>query len=339
MNRRLKYSLVVIGIIAIVSFSAYDIYNALYGYTVTESFDLYVSHEDSYGTVRDRIHGSIDNHMAFDIYAAHLNLDERFKPGYYRIEDGESIISIVRRLCLGVQTPVMMEIACCRSTAQLAENVARYTDSSAESIETALRNPNVIDCREIGCDSLFAMFIPNTYEIMWSDSPETIVRRLAREADRFWNESRMEKLSKTGLSKAEATTLASIVNEESSRADDRRIIAGVYMNRLNRGMPLQACPTVIYALQDFSIRRVRRDQLRTDSPYNTYLHRGLPPTPICMPEISSIDAVLDYDHNSYLYFAADAEHPGKTVFSKSFGEHRRNGNKWKKKLNDLNIKK
>ena len=181
------------------------------------------------------------------------------------------------------------------------------------------------------------MFIPNTYEMYWNSSADDFIRRMKKESDRFWK-SRDAKLARTGLSRDEATTLASIVYEETKRKDEMPVVAGVYINRLKRGMPLQADPTVKFAVGDFSIKRVLYAHLDVDSPYNTYKYSGLPPGPICMPSIAAIDAVLDYADHDYLYFCAKDDLSGAHNFAKTLADHNRNAAAYARALNRLKIK-
>ena len=181
------------------------------------------------------------------------------------------------------------------------------------------------------------MFIPNTYELYWNCSSDEFLSRMQRENERFW-QSRERKLARTGLNRIEAYTLASIVYEETKRTDEMPRMAGVYINRLKRGMPLQADPTVRFALGDFSIRRVLNKHLEVDSPYNTYRHPGLPPGPICMPSIAAIDAVLDYENHDYLYFCAKDDLSGSHTFARSLAEHNRNAQAYARALNRRGIR-
>jgi UPF0755 protein len=187
-------------------------------------------------------------------------------------------------------------------------------------------------------DSTIAMFIPNTYEVYNDISAEALLRRISRENSRFWSEERTAKLKRCKLSKYEVMTLASIVYEETKRVEEMPIIAGVYINRLNRKMLLQACPTAKYAVGDFTIKRVLEKHTQTDSPFNTYKYAGLPPAPICIPSIDAIDAVLNYEEHRYLYFCASPKLDGSNVFAKTYKEHQINSRKYQAELNKLGIK-
>ena len=185
--------------------------------------------------------------------------------------------------------------------------------------------------------TFMAMFIPNTYEVYWNCSVNDLLQRMKRESDRFWA-SRDAKLARCGLTRNEAITLASIVYEETKRQSEMPVVAGVYINRLRRGMPLQADPTVKFALGDFSLRRILHKHLEVDSPYNTYRVVGLPPGPICMPSIAAIDAVLNYQEHDYLYFCAKEDLSGAHNFARTLAEHNRNARAYAAALNRLKIR-
>ena len=176
------------------------------------------------------------------------------------------------------------------------------------------------------------MFIPNTYEVFWTITGEDLLKRMRREYDRFWNEQRKDKAKSIGLTQKQVSTLASIVNEETANADEMPLVAGVYMNRLRIGMPLQADPTLFFAAKDYSIRRVLKKHTKIESPYNTYKYRGLPPGPIAVPTIEAIDAVLHYRHHNYLYFCAKEDFSGYHNFAVTLGDHMKNARRFQRAL-------
>jgi UPF0755 protein len=182
------------------------------------------------------------------------------------------------------------------------------------------------------------MFIPNTYEFYWNTSAEKFVEKMAEEYKNFWNEDRKAKAEKMGLTQSEVSTLASIVEQETQKNDEKARIAGVYINRINIGMPLQADPTVVFAVGDFTIKRVLNSHLRIDSPYNTYLYAGLPPGPICIPSVSSIDGVLNYEKHNYLYFCAKEDFSGYSNFASTLSQHNVNAQKYHRALRKAGIR-
>ena len=186
-------------------------------------------------------------------------------------------------------------------------------------------------------ENLLSLFIPNSYEFYWNTTPKKLFERFKREHKIFFNSTRKKKLKELGLSEEEVYTLASIVQKETLVNEEKPRVAGVYINRLKRGQLLQADPTVVFASGDFEIRRVLNKHLAIDSPYNTYKYEGLPPGPICMPDVSSIDAVLNYEKHRYLYFCASTDNSGRHQFAKTLIEHNNNANKYRAYLNKQRI--
>ena len=195
-------------------------------------------------------------------------------------------------------------------------------------------------CAQIGysTETLPCLFIPNTYEVYWTMTPEAFVKRMQKEHDRFWNKERKAKAQSIGLTPEEVVTLASIVEEETANNAEKPMVAGLYMNRLHAEMPLQADPTVKFALQDFGLRRILHAHLETESPYNTYKHTGLPPGPIRIPSIQGIESVLNYTRHDYLYMCAKEDFSGTHNFAATFTQHLANARKYQQELNRRKIK-
>ena len=309
-----------------------------FGDAVRERSDLYISARTDYPGLLDSLRPRTDHHWAFDRYAGRLELERSFKPGHYVLEPGMNVVEIARMLKLGMQTPVRVTLNYARTRAFLASRLARKLDADSAELMRALTDPQL--AREVGTDSLqlFSIFIPNTYEFYWTVSPEDFVRRMRKEYDRFWTPERDAARRRSGLSRDEVMTLASIVTEETNKADEMPRVAGVYINRLRKGMPLQADPTVKYALQDFSLRRILHKHLRTPSPYNTYLNKGLPPSSIAMPSVAAIDGVLNFENHDYLFFCARPTFDGYHSFARTYGEHLANARAYSAELNRRNIK-
>jgi UPF0755 protein len=182
------------------------------------------------------------------------------------------------------------------------------------------------------------MFIPNTYEMFWTTTPEKFVARMKKEYDGFWDDERLKKLKKNNLDKTQAYIVASIVEKESNYDPERPTIAGVYLNRLKAGEKLQADPTVVFATGEFTLQRVLFSHLKIDSPYNTYMYSGLPPGPICMPSVSSLNAVINAEDHEYMFFCAKPDNSGIHAFAKDYDEHQKNASAFSAWLNSLNIK-
>lgn len=335
-NRSILFRLALMGV-AIVAV----LYSAFYGKAVESEKVIYIyptsSQSEIVAEVRSSLR-SILHRRAFDHYAKRLNLQERLKGGRYVLREDESVIRIVRKLALGEQTPVNLVIGEARTLPQLAGKIASQIEADSVTLLRAMRNKRIR--KELGLvrDSTIALFIPNTYEVWWNISPEKLLHRISRENSRFWNEERTAKLKRCRLSKYQVMTLASIVYEETKNREEMPKIAGVYINRLRKGIPLQACPTVKYAMGDFGLKRVLHKHLRYRSPFNTYLNRGLPPAPICIPSVAAIDAVLNYTDHNYLYFCARPEFDGRHNFARTLSEHNRNSQRYSEALKRLNTK-
>lgn len=308
------------------------------GNAVGEQYELFVSSRASYGDVTDSLMPRLKHHAAFRAYARRIDLAGTFKPGHYVVEPGMSVTEVARMLQLGMQTPVRVTINNVRIPSQLAGKLARQIDADSAAILRALTSEKL--AAELGFDSvtLFSMFIPDTYEFYWTVTPEELVRRMKREYDRFWIPERDARRSRSVLSRLEVMTLASIVYEETRKTDEMPRIAGVYINRLRRGIPLQADPTVKYAMQDFGLRRILHRHLKTPSPYNTYVNKGLPPSPICMPGKNAIDAVLDFERHDYIFFCARPTFDGYHNFARTLREHNANARAYSAELNRRRIK-
>lgn len=336
--RKKTFLYILFACLACLLIAGFVVRQQFYGNAVKTGRELFVSSRADYGELVDSLLPELKHRRAFDVYSRRINLAETFKPGHYLLEPGMSVIRVARMLKLGMQTPVRVTINNVRIPAQLAQKLAGQIDADSAAIMRALTSPEV--ARKAGFDSLtlFSMFIPNTYEFYWTVTPEEFVERMKREYDRFWTPQRDSLRSRSGLSRFEVMTLASIVYEETRKTDEMPRVAGVYVNRLKKGMPLQADPTIKYAMQDFGLRRILYKHLKYDSPYNTYLNKGLPPSPICMPGINAIDAVLNYENHDYIFFCARDTFDGYHNFAKTLREHNANARAYSKELNRRKIK-
>ena len=237
---------------------------------------------------------------------------------------------MAKQLVRGLQTPVKLVIGKVRTQEELAEMMAnQLMINSADINHAILKTEN--------SSNIFDNIVPNTYEVYWNIGAEQLLQRLKKESDKWWN-SKAKQLERLGLSRHEVVVLASIVEEETNKNEEKPIIAGVYVNRLRRDMLLQADPTIKYAVGDFSIKRVMYKHLQTDSPYNTYMYKGLPPTAICLPEQSSLNAVLEYAEHNYVFFCAKDDFSGYHNFAETSEEHYANADKYRAALNREGIK-
>lgn len=326
-------------VVLIIGFGiAVYLYVSFKGNAVKQERELYISSRCDYDGMLDSLMPSLSYHWAFNLYAKRLNLEKSFKAGHYLLKEGMSNIEVVRMLKLGLETPVRVTLNNVKISAHLASKLSQQMDADSTSFMAALTSKEL--AKEVGFDSLslFSMFLPDTYELYWTTSPEDVVRRMRREYDRFWTKERDSKRERSGLSRFEVMTLSSIVYEETRKSDEMPRVAGVYINRLRKGMPLQADPTIKYAMQDFTLRRILYKHLKYESPYNTYLNKGLPPSPICMPSRDAIEAVLNFEKHDYLYFCARPTFDGYHNFAKSYSEHLKNAKAYSRELNKRKIK-
>jgi len=279
----------------------------------------------------------VHNIEDFHWVAIQMKLSDHVYAGRYRLERGMSNYDLVKLLRSGKQEPVKLVI----NKFRLKEDFAGFISHKLEVDSTALIN--LLDDDEhmqpFGFDSQNSMtlFIPNTYEFYWNTNATKFLERMKKEYDRFWTEERKNKATKLGLTPMEIYTLASIVEEETNYNPEKSRIAGVYLNRIRDNMKLQADPTVKFALKDFSLTRVLNIHAAFPSSYNTYLHVGLPPGPICIPSIPTIDAVLNAEENEYFYFCANPDKPGTHVFAKTYQQHQLNALRYQKWLNQRGV--
>ena len=314
-------------------------HHALYGRGgVKEESSLYIRPGADYQSAVDSIMPKMRHQWAFRLYAKRLDLPRTFKAGHYRLTPEMSTVQVVRTVKLGLQTPVRVAINNVRIPAQLASKLASQIAADSAQIAAVLYDRHT--AAEAGFDSvtLFSMFIPDTYEFYWTVTPDDFVRRMRREYDAYWTPERDAKRQRSGLSRLQVMTLASIVYEETRAVDEMPRIAGVYVNRLRKGIPLQADPTVKYAMQDFKLRRILKKHLKYPSPYNTYVNKGLPPSPIAMPSKDAIEAVLDFEKHEYIFFCARPEFDGHHNFAKTYSEHLANARAYARELDKRKIK-
>ena len=267
------------------------------------------------------------------------NLAQRIKSGRYRLENKSGNKAAVRIFTLGLQSPVKLTISgSIRNKERLAGILSRPIEADSVQCHQALHDEALL--RSLGMDStsLFAFILPNTYEIYWDTPPHKLLEKLLAEHQAFWNAERLKKAGATEMTPLEISILASILYEETRYEPEMPTMAGVYINRLRLKIPLQADPTVKFALRDPSIQRVLYKHLEVDSPYNTYKHTGLPPGPICVPSLAAIEAVLHYQTHNYLYFCASPDFNGSHLFASNLKEHNRNARAFHKALNERNIK-
>jgi len=276
--------------------------------------------------------------LSFKLLSRHSGYSKNIMTGKYAILPEEGIIAVLRKLKNGHQEPVRLTIPESRTTDRLAGALSRKLMMDSLALSVLLKDSTL--CAKMGYDTatIVCLFVPNTYEVYWNTSIENFLSRMKKEHDKFWNKDRQAKAAALGLNPNKVCTLASIIDEETSNNPEKPMIARMYMNRLEKGMPLQADPTVKFALKDFALKRIYHNMLNTESPYNTYKYAGLPPGPIKVASVAGIDAVLNAPQHQYLYMCAKEDFSGTHNFASSYSEHLRNAARYSKALNERGIK-
>ena len=283
--------------------------------------------------------GTILHRGSFEQLAVLMKYPEHIKSGHYLITAGMSNRMLLNKLKAGKQDPVKLVFNNIRTKEELAGHISLQIDVDSVTLLALLNDAAFTEKLGFSPQNIISMFIPNTYEIYWNVSAEKFMERMQKEYKAFWNESREAKLKTIKLSELQAITLASIVEKESNQNAEKPDIAGVYMNRLQQGWLLQADPTLVYALGDFTIKRVLNVYKTVNSPYNTYMYLGLPPGPICLPSIASIDAVLNYRRHNYMFFCAREDFSGFHNFAVTLNQHMVNAEKYQQALDKQGIMK
>ena len=318
------------------------IYRDLFGVSIKaeeKNQIIYIPTGSSYQQVLDTLESklTIKNRKILDWVAKKKNYPVLIKPGKYVIVKDLSYNGLINLLRSGRQTPVRITFRNFRTLNQLAGKIGNQIEADSSQIISFLSNDSNLLPDGFKKENIIALFIPDTYEFFWDTDAKGFYTRMLKEYRLFWNDKRMAKAKEKGLDPKEVAILASIIDDEVAKPDEKPRIAGVYLNRLKRGIPLQACPTIKFALNDFTITRVLKKYLLVDSPYNTYKNRGFPPGPIGCATIEGIDAVLNAEKHDYLYFAARADFSGYHNFSRTLNEHNRYAALYQKELNKRKI--
>ncbi len=301
---------------------------------------VYIDRDDDIDSVSAKLseHCKSIGVSSFLIFARHSGYVDNIRTGRYEITPDMGALQLLRRMRNGQQSPVRLTVPSVRTVDRLAEELSKkLMVTKAELLATLATNDS---CAHYGCDTatIVTLFIPNTYEVYWNISVQKLMNKMQQESKRFWNTDRQKKAEELGLSPVEVMTLASIVDEETANNAEKPMVAGMYYNRLQQAMPLQADPTIKFALKDFSIRRIYHKMLLVNSPYNTYANTGLPPGPIRIPSVAGIDAVLNLVRHDYLYMCAREDFSGTHNFARTYPEHLRNAAKYTRALNERGIK-
>lgn len=301
---------------------------------------LYIPTGANYAFVLEELTegGYIDDHVSFDLLAKRAKYPDLVKAGKFRIPAGISNLELIRKLRSGKQEPVMVVINKLRTKKDLVAILSDNLEPDSVAIADFLNNNSKLETYGFDTSTAMAAVIPDTYEFFWNTNTEDIYKRLVYYYDKFWTEERKQKAISKNLTPLQVMIVASIVEEETNKVDERPTVASVYLNRLKYNMKLDADPTVKFALKDFGLRRILNVHLKFDSPYNTYKYAGLPPGPIATPSKSSINAVLNAAETDYIYFCAKEDFSGYHNFARNYRQHIKNARKYQKALNERGIK-
>lgn len=295
---------------------------------------LIIENGATFKDVQDKLHKGdyTQDLISFSFLSKLMDYDEQVKPGRYILQPNLTNIQAIRLLRAGIQEPVKITFNNVRLIKDLSEKITRNLNLKPAEFEAALIGFTMNNPYGFNKDNILSMFLPNTYEVYYNVSAEELIDRMHMEFEKFWNEERLAKARAVGLTPIEVSILASIVQAESVKRNEAPVIAGLYINRLKKGIPLQADPTLVFAVGDFSLKRVLNEHKEIDSPYNTYRNRGLPPGPVNLPEIFALDGVLDYTKSNYLYMCAKEDFSGNHNFTSSYREHLNNATRYQKAL-------
>jgi UPF0755 protein len=339
-----RVAIVVLSAAILVGFSiAYGAYKKVYQTNVSlneEQIELYLPTHSSYDDLLSIIDTSswLIDHSSFQWVASIKNLKNHIHPGRYIITDGLSNNDLVNLLRSGNQTPVNITFQRFFYLSDLAGHLSYRLEPDSISFASYFISDSVIASTGLARQTAISLYLPNTYEFYWNTSPQQFVLRMQREYESFWNEERRLKAEKAGLSEIEVSILASIVESETKNIDEMPSVAGLYLNRLKKGMKLQSDPTVKFALGDPTKQRIYTNDLKVNSPYNTYLNEGLPPGPILMPSIQSIESVLNAKDHNYIYMCAKPDYSGYHNFAKTYNQHLSNRKKYQRFLRKEGIR-
>lgn len=340
MKKKLFYIFTGTGIILLIP--AIILYKLLFGisvYPIEKTSTLYIPSGSSYNQVLDSVLSNLEvrNPELLNRVANKKSYPESIRPGRYIIKEPLSLNELINILRSGRQVPVKITFNNIRTLNQLAGKFGRQLETDSVQIMSYFADESNFRADGFTKETIISLFIPDTYEFFWNTGTEGLYQRLLEEYNRFWNEERIARAAENGLTRLEVSILASIIDDEVTKKDDKPEIAGVYLNRLKRGIPLQACPTIKFAMNDFTITRVLKAHLETESPYNTYKYKGFPPGPIGCPSIEGIDAVLNAEKHEYLFFAAKSDFSGYHNFSRTLSEHNRYAAEYQRELNKRKI--
>ena len=341
-----KYLVAAAGCVVVIAMFAYYYFFSAFSASSTTQY-LYIDNDDNLDSVLVKLVPMASTHgmQGLSTLVRHSGYADHIRTGRYEIDSHIGAFALFRHLRSGMQSPVQLTIPSVRTVEDLSTALASHLMLDRQTLIATLTNPD--SCAALGYtpETVVCMFVPNTYDIYWNIPLDKLLSRMKKESASFWDTDRTAKAQALHLTPIEVMTLASIVDEETANNAEKPMVAGMYYNRLMlrnaeypTGMPLQADPTIKFALKQFALKRIYHNMLRTDSPYNTYVHTGLPPGPIRIPSVAGIDAVLNLQHHPYLYMCAKEDFSGTHNFARTYAEHQANAARYSKALNDRGIK-
>lgn len=300
---------------------------------------IYIDRDDTADSIYNKVEkqGHPKSFAGFRWMAQWRNYHSNIHTGRYAIRPKENVYHVFSRLYRGYQEPMNLTIGQVRTLDRLARSVGKQLMIDSAEIATLMHDSLFQKQMGYTAPTMATLFIPDTYQVYWDMSAKEFFERMQKEHKKFWNQERLSKATAIGMTPEEVSTLASIVEEETNNKEEKPLVAGLYINRLHKGMPLQADPTVKFALQDFGLRRITNEHLNVESPYNTYLNTGLPPGPIRIPSPAGMDAVLNYTKHNYIYMCAKEDFSGTHNFASNYADHIRNARKYWNALNKKKI--
>lgn len=327
--------ILIVAIFGAIGVGAYIVYDNYMSSCVVEDSMLYITDDMTMEQLEEHLAVSVGADGAGRVMTMiNINdIDISKRSGAYKIKVGDSPMDVARRLQRKEQTPIKFTFNNVRTKGELADIIGERLMMSSEDILATMNNDSI--CAVYGCDTatVVMLFMPDTYELYWNLSPERLMEVMGNYHKSWWTQERLSKAEALGLTPAEVATLASIVEQESNKRDERPIVARLYLNRLQRGIKLQADPTVKFALNDFGLKRILNKHLEFDSPYNTYLYAGLPPSPIYLADKRTLDAVLNAPKHNYIYMCAKEDMSGYHNFTSSYTQHLNNAKRYWNELN------
>ena len=342
MNKKKLIILIISTILLISGVFVYNTYNKIYAPNTIKEGYVFIKSNSTLKDLENELRPFLKNTQSFIWVANQKEYNKKIRAGKFKIKKGFSNNDLINFLRSGEQTPVKVVFNNQHSIEKLAGRISLQIEADSTDILNAMLDRSFLSKNKFNNKTALGMYTPNSYELYWNTSAKQFRDRMLKEYHRFWTDKRLQKARQLKLTRTQVISLASIVQKETAKVSERPLVAGLYLNRIKRGIPLQADPTIIYVLkekngQDFNVKRVLLKDLKIDSPYNTYIHKGVPPSLIAMPDISSIDAVLFSTKHNYIYMCANVDKPGYHAFAATLRQHNRNAAKYHRWMNQQGI--